>query len=108
MGRIKRMIEKHLPGIYVHSLEIGENVIRDMENGFLLEANKQVEWALNQTESLPELRDGFSIMGFSQGGQFSRALLQRQSSPSVYNLVSVGGQHQGTPIQNLLLLAISP
>mmetsp|Transcript_12246 Transcript_12246/g.31049 ORF Transcript_12246/g.31049 Transcript_12246/m.31049 type:complete len:328 (-) Transcript_12246:81-1064(-) len=95
MGRIKRMIEKHLPGIYVHSLEIGENVLRDMENGFLLESNKQVQWAMNQTQSIPQLAKGFSIMGFSQGGQFSRALLQRQSTPSIYNLISVGGQHQG-------------
>jgi len=34
-------------------------------------------------------------MGFSQGGQFLRAYVERFNKPPVYNLVSVGGQHQG-------------
>ena len=34
-------------------------------------------------------------MGFSQGGQFLRAVAQRCPNPPMLNLVSVGGQHQG-------------
>ena len=40
------------------------------------------------------LQDGFHAMGFSQGAQFLRAVVQR-CPVQVRNLISIGGQHQG-------------
>lgn len=41
-----------------------------------------------------KLREGFSFITFSQGGQFARALVQR-CDLKVINLITLGAQHQG-------------
>lgn len=69
--------------------------MEDIENGFFLNANKQVEDVCKQLANDPELKDGYSALGFSQGGQFLRAVAQRCPSPPMLNLISFGGQHQG-------------
>eukprot|EP00731_Ephydatia_muelleri_P031528 Em0023g35a len=43
----------------------------------------------------PKLHEGFNALGFSQGGQFLRALVQRCGKVRVYNLITLGSQHQG-------------
>lgn len=43
----------------------------------------------------PKLNEGFNAIGFSQGGQFLRALVQRCAKVRVYNLITIGSQHQG-------------
>lgn len=39
--------------------------------------------------------NGFDAIGFSQGSQFFRALVQQCPEAKVRNLISLGGQHQG-------------
>jgi len=95
MGYIKKIIEDQLPGIYVHSLMIGNNIIEDQMNGFFMNVNDQIEFALKVINNDTNLSQGFNVVGFSQGGQFLRAYVERFNKPSVYNLISVGGQHQG-------------
>ncbi|XP_053563274.1 palmitoyl-protein thioesterase 1 [Bombina bombina] len=95
MGAIKKMVENQIPGIYVLSLEIGNNIIEDMENSFFLNVNKQVSGVCEQLARDPNLQQGYNSMGFSQGGQFLRAVAQRCPSPPMRNLISFGGQHQG-------------
>lgn len=95
MGAIKKMIEKEIPDIYVLSLMIGKNVVQDTENGFFKDVNEQVAMVCAQLAGDPKLQGGYNAMGFSQGGQFLRAVAQRCPSPPMKNLISVGGQHQG-------------
>jgi palmitoyl-protein thioesterase len=95
MGSIKRFIEKQLPGVYVLSLEIGNNIVEDEANGFLMNVNDQIVEAHSKISNDSQLAQGFNAIGFSQGGQFLRAYVQRFNDPPVYNLISVGGQHQG-------------
>ncbi|XP_012502158.1 PREDICTED: palmitoyl-protein thioesterase 1 [Propithecus coquereli] len=95
MGAVKKMIEKKIPGIYVLSLEIGKTMIEDVENSFFLNVNSQVTTVCQILAKDPELQQGYNAMGFSQGGQFLRAVAQRCPSPPMINLISVGGQHQG-------------
>lgn len=95
LGSIQRLIEKHVPGIYVHSLEIGSGFIEDMENGFFMNSNDQIALACKKIAADPKLRRGYHAMGFSQGGQFLRAVAQRCPNPPMINLISFGGQHQG-------------
>jgi palmitoyl-protein thioesterase len=95
MGYIKRVIEKEFPGIYVHSLMIGNNTIEDEFNGFLKNVNDQIEIAHRIIQNDTKLAQGFNAIGFSQGGQFLRAYVERFNNPAVYNLISIGGQHQG-------------
>uniref|UniRef100_A0A8C6ZG18 Palmitoyl-protein thioesterase 1 n=1 Tax=Nothoprocta perdicaria TaxID=30464 RepID=A0A8C6ZG18_NOTPE len=95
MGYIKKIVEAKIPGVYVLSLKIGNNVIQDMENSFFMNVNDQVREVCSQLARDPHLKGGYNAMGFSQGGQFLRAVAQRCPSPPMLNLISVGGQHQG-------------
>jgi len=95
MGRIKKMVEERVPGIYVRSLMIGNNIIEDEEHGYFGNANEQVEEVCQKLASDPELQDGYHAMGFSQGGQFLRAVAQLCPEPAMRNLITFGGQHQG-------------
>jgi palmitoyl-protein thioesterase len=95
MGAIKRMIESNIPEVYVLSLRIGNDVVEDSENGFFMNVNKQIEMVCTQLAADPQLANGYHAVGFSQGGQFLRAVAQRCPNPPMKNLVSVGGQHQG-------------
>ncbi|XP_075051369.1 palmitoyl-protein thioesterase 1 [Mixophyes fleayi] len=95
MGGIKKMVEQQIPGIYVLSLKIGNTIFEDMENSFFLNVNKQVDLVCEQLAKDPNLQQGYNSMGFSQGGQFLRAVAQKCPSPPMKNLISIGGQHQG-------------
>jgi len=95
MGSIKKLIEQQIPGVYVLSLEIGKSVAEDTENGFLKNVNTQIEMVCDQLAKDPNLQGGYNSMGFSQGGQFLRAIAQRCPNPPMKNLISIGGQHQG-------------
>merc|ERR1711962_81546 len=95
MGSIKRMLEDELPGVYVHSLKIGDNILSDTESGFFKDTNAQVELVCKTVREDPQLQEGFNAIGFSQGGQFLRAVAQRCPNPPMRNLITVGAQHRG-------------
>jgi len=95
MGFIKSIIEQYLPGVYVFSVEIGNSEEDDQWNGFFKNINEQVSLVCSQLASNPNLTNGFNAVGFSQGGQFLRAYVERCNDPPVYNLITMGGQHQG-------------
>ncbi|XP_032901143.1 palmitoyl-protein thioesterase 1-like [Amblyraja radiata] len=95
MGFIKKLVEEKVPGTYVLSLEIGNGITEDVENSFFMNVNDQVELVCNILSKDKMLQNGYNAMGFSQGGQFLRAVAQRCPSPAMKNLISFGGQHQG-------------
>lgn len=95
MGSVAKFIETRVPGIHVNSLMIGDGIVQDMENGFFLNINKQIDLACKRVNEDPELQNGYHAVGFSQGGLFLRGLAQRCPSPPILNLVSVGGPQQG-------------
>lgn len=95
MGSIVKLIQKQIPGLYVESLMIGDSVAKDTENGFLMNVNQQVSFVCDHLAKNPNVSHGYNAIGFSQGGQFLRAVAQRCPNPPMKNLISVGGQHQG-------------
>ncbi|XP_052255104.1 palmitoyl-protein thioesterase 1-like [Dreissena polymorpha] len=95
MGSIKKLIEKHIKDVYVLSLEIGSSIEEDTLNGFFKNVNDQVAMVCSQLAADKKLAGGYNAIGFSQGGQFLRAVAQRCPTPPVLNLISVGGQQQG-------------
>jgi len=95
MGAVQDQIESSLPGIYVYSIEIGDNIIIDEISGFLANVNDQVQYVCNKLKKNANLTGGFNAIGFSQGGQFLRAYVERCNDPPVHNLITMGGQHQG-------------
>lgn len=95
MGFIKNLIVKAIPGVYVFSVEIGGTVFADELGGFIGNVNDQVQDVCKTLKADPNLQKGFNAVGFSQGGQFLRAYVERCNDPPVYNLITMGGQHQG-------------
>ncbi|XP_016948695.1 palmitoyl-protein thioesterase 1 [Drosophila biarmipes] len=95
LGAIESLIVEQTQGGYVRSLEIGGNPIMDWQSGFFIHPNEQVKWVCQQLLQDERLAKGYNAIGFSQGGQFLRAVAQRCPQPPMRTLISFGGQHQG-------------
>ncbi|XP_055911805.1 palmitoyl-protein thioesterase 1 [Eupeodes corollae] len=95
LGSIKKLIQRQTNNTYVKSLEIGGSIITDYSSGFFIHPDKQIEDVCNQIRNDPSLQHGYNAIGFSQGGQFLRAVAQKCPTPPMNNLISFGGQHQG-------------
>ncbi|XP_076296628.1 palmitoyl-protein thioesterase 1 [Lasioglossum baleicum] len=95
LGAIKKLIEEKLPGVHVYSIRIGNNVVEDVEHSYLGNINEQISAVCDLLSKNEHLRNGYNAIGFSQGAQFLRAVIQRCPNPPVKNFISLGGQHQG-------------
>ncbi|KAF5298993.1 hypothetical protein FQA39_LY11625 [Lamprigera yunnana] len=95
LGHIQEQLNTTLPGVHMLSIKIGDSVIDDVENSYLMHPNKQLMLACEAINMDPLLSNGYNAIGFSQGAQFLRALAQRCATPKMKNLISIGGQHQG-------------
>ncbi|KAJ3547623.1 hypothetical protein NM688_g5381 [Phlebia brevispora] len=89
------MIRDMHPGIFVHSVYINENLDEDRRAGWFGNLNEQLANVSLQLNSIPELEDGFDALGFSQGGLFFRAYVERYNSPPVHNMIAFGSPHMG-------------
>merc|ERR1719411_1048408 len=92
---IANIIEDNIEGVYVHRIMIGGNIIIDTVSGFFKDTNEQVTEVCAALAADPELQGGYNAIGFSQGGQFLRAVAQRCPEPAMRNLITIGAQHQG-------------
>jgi palmitoyl-protein thioesterase len=94
-------LEKRYPGIQVFSIQIGKTFVEDELAGYFVNVNRQIELACQAILDNDQIRasGAMNAVGFSQGAQFIRALVQRcplrEHGIRVKNLVSLGGQHQG-------------
>ncbi|XP_060816697.1 palmitoyl-protein thioesterase 1-like isoform X3 [Bombus pascuorum] len=95
LGGIKKLIENRIPNIYVYSIRLGNNEIEDVENSYFGNINEQIQEVCQQLSKNERLKNGYNAIGFSQGAQFLRAVIQRCPNPPVKNFISLGGQHQG-------------
>ncbi|ORZ01084.1 Alpha/Beta hydrolase protein, partial [Syncephalastrum racemosum] len=103
MGRIQVLLQDSLPGVFVHSVQVGDNRDEDHESGFFGQVSDQVDLVCEQLAGIPELADGFNAIGFSQGGLFLRAYVQRCNRPAVKQLITFGSPHGGvTDIPNCM------
>ncbi|KAG0372528.1 hypothetical protein BGX24_000138 [Mortierella sp. AD032] len=95
MNEVFASISELAPEIFIHSISLAESESEDQRAGFFGNVNKQIEAVCEQLKSIPELEGGFNAVGFSQGGQFLRAYVQRCNTPPIHNLITVGSQHGG-------------
>ena len=93
---VKRWMEDDL-GIYVYTVQIGDTTEEDFASTYIGNVGEQVEFVCGQIREQPELAGGYNGIGFSQGSQFMRAVLQRcqNTGPKMERLITLGGQHQG-------------
>lgn len=92
---VQKHLEERIPGVYVMSIRMGNNTAEDLMSGYFMNLNDQVVDACRQLTADKRLSNGFNAIGFSQGGQILRAIAQRCPSIKIFNLISIGGQHQG-------------
>uniref|UniRef100_A0A1I8B8A3 Palmitoyl-protein thioesterase 1 n=1 Tax=Meloidogyne hapla TaxID=6305 RepID=A0A1I8B8A3_MELHA len=70
MYYIKKLIQTNIPGIYVKSIMLGNNVIEDVEKGFFSNMNEQINIVCEMLKKDENLLNGYNAIGFSQGGLF--------------------------------------
>lgn len=98
---LRRALERKFPGISVYSIQIGKNPMEDELGGYFVNVNHQIDQACKSilAEELIRRRGSINVVGFSQGSQFMRGLIQRcpfrENGIKVKNFISLGGQHQG-------------
>ncbi|KAI1939618.1 hypothetical protein LOZ66_002934 [Ophidiomyces ophidiicola] len=97
LKEISHLVEKVNPGTYVHIIRLDTTPEKDREATFFGNVTEQVETVCEQLASDPILNTAPAInaLGFSQGGQFLRAYVERCNKPPVHNLVTFGSQHNG-------------
>ncbi|KAI0044352.1 alpha/beta-hydrolase [Auriscalpium vulgare] len=89
------MIQDIHPGIFIHSVYIDPDDKEDQRATFYGNVDEQVDLVALQLANVTELEGGFDAIGFSQGGQFLRAYVERYNTPPIYNLITFGSQHMG-------------
>lgn len=90
MDDIANWLRQTYPGIYVVSIEIGNG----KTDSYMWPMDKQVEHFCQTVQADENLRQGFNMLGYSQGSVIVRAALERCSLP-VHNLITLSGIHQG-------------
>ncbi|PFH52022.1 hypothetical protein AMATHDRAFT_2510 [Amanita thiersii Skay4041] len=89
------LIKDTYPGIFVHSVYLDKDIENDKRAGFYGNVNEQIQLVAIQLAAIPQLKGGFDAIGFSQGGQFLRAYVEKYNSPPINNLITFGSQHMG-------------
>lgn len=95
MLRMKEIIQQLMPNTYVHSVYIDPNPTIDERRSLMGDANEEIDLVCLNLSYTPELQNGFGAIGFSQGGLFLQALIERCPNISVLTLVTFGSPHMG-------------
>ncbi|KAK5112392.1 hypothetical protein LTR62_004355 [Meristemomyces frigidus] len=96
------LAKKVHPGTHVYYVRLDENGNSDRTASFFGNVTEQIEQVCQDIKQdprllAPQLEDGLRVdaLGFSQGGQFLRGLLERCDGLSVRSLITFGSQHNG-------------
>ena len=94
---VAELAEEVNPGTLVYSIRMDENASRDRYASFVGNVTDQVDKACADIAAHPILSTAPAIdaLGFSQGGQFLRAYVERCNNPPVRSLITFGSQHNG-------------
>jgi palmitoyl-protein thioesterase len=94
---VAQLAEKVHPGIFVYKIRLDDNASNDRSASFLGNLTLQLSQVCHDLASHPILSTAPAIdaLGFSQGGQFLRAYVERCNAPPVRNLITFGSQHNG-------------
>ncbi|KXX79733.1 Palmitoyl-protein thioesterase 1 [Madurella mycetomatis] len=97
MRDVAALADKINPGTLVYPIRIDEYAARDRYNSYVGNLTEHIEKACADIAAHPILSTAPAIdaLGFSQGGQFLRAYVERCNNPPVRSLVTFGSQHNG-------------
>lgn len=83
-------IQARYPGIYAWAAPVAENLA-----SVFTDMNTQVDQFATAVGLNPLLRDGFNLIGISQGALIARAYVERFNRPRVHRLISIVGPQEG-------------
>ncbi|KAI9669470.1 MAG: hypothetical protein M1817_004695 [Caeruleum heppii] len=91
------LADKAHPGTYVYNIRLDDDPSQDRSATFFGNLTVQVQQVCDTLATHPVLSTAPAVnaVGFSQGGQFLRAYIERCNVPPVRNLVTFGSQHNG-------------
>jgi len=94
---VGELAEEINPGTFIYNIRLDEDPGSDRTATFFGNTTLQIEKVCSDLSSHPILSTAPAInaLGFSQGGQFLRAYVERCNSPPVRSLVTFGSQHNG-------------
>lgn len=94
---IAELVNDTVGGTYTYFIRLDEDPSADRTATFLGNVTMQIEQACEDLRSHPILSQASAVnaIGFSQGGQFLRAYVERCNNPRVANLITFGSQHNG-------------
>lgn len=98
LSEVATLLDTVNPGTYTYIIRLGSDPNADRSATFLGNVTEQVEDVCEQIKADPILSTAPAInaLGFSQGGQFLRGLVERcEGAPRVSTLVTFGSQHNG-------------
>ena len=95
--QVGALAEEINPGTYVYNVALGADGNADRTATFFGNVTQQLQSVCDALAQHPILSTAPAIdaIGFSQGGQFLRAYVERCNSPPVRSLVTFGSQHNG-------------
>ncbi|XP_028762667.1 palmitoyl-protein thioesterase 1 [Neltuma alba] len=89
-----KIVEKltNFSGAEGHCLEVGNGV----QDSWFLPMHKQVDMVCQKVKKMNILREGYNIVGLSQGNMIARGLIEFcDGGPKVRNYISLAGPHAG-------------
>ncbi|ROV99432.1 hypothetical protein VMCG_06431 [Cytospora schulzeri] len=97
LQEVAALAEAANPGTLVYMVKQGSDASGDSRATFFGNVNEQVDklCADLATDQIISTAPAIDALGFSQGGQFLRAYVERCNVPPVRSLVTFGSQHNG-------------
>lgn len=100
LQQVQQLIHEFIPNVPIHSIYMDLDDDKDQQKSLLGNANEQVDIACEQVKQFLEQSVGssdemFNFLGFSQGGVFGRALIERCEGINPYNFITFGSPHSG-------------
>lgn len=97
LREVGSIIQSLNEGTLVHYVSLGSSPNDDQSATFWGDVNEQVDTVCAQlaADQILSTAPAIDAVGFSQGGQFLRAYVQRCNRPPVRNLLTFGSQHNG-------------
>jgi len=91
MAVVEGWIKAVFPSIYVKRVQIGDGTW----DSIFMPMNDQVKEFCSHIAADDNLKDGFNVIGYSQGSLISRGYIQRCNNPKVFNFISWAGPQAG-------------
>ena len=90
MQSLAASVKARYPGIFAVAVDVA-----DFLESLFTPMQQQVDSFAKAVKAIPELKNGFNVVGLSQGGLIIRAYVEQYNDPPVHNLVSICGVQNG-------------